>query len=188
MQPDIEDGVFAYGEYWGDLDYMAESILSDCIFDEENPTFEQILWCLPSEVTVAQRVYLPEPELEWVVKQVADRPFGVEAEAVWEYVFAEYTYWISFDYEQSPEGLSELQSAIDIFRCRNQVLWATIDRFPWFSPMRHSWGKRALSRGLREFASANRHQSWLLEESKIKAPLDRDFWEPYILDYLEECD
>lgn len=182
--PDLEDGVFANEEYWYDLDYMAENIVNNGIYEEDNPSFEQILDCLPSEAKIARRVYFPEPDLDWVVGRIADRPFGLDAEAVWEHVFIDYTYWIDFDFEQTPEGLADLQSAIDVFRCRNQFLWAIIDRFPWFDPMKHSWGKQALSRGLRELALANRH-FWLLEESGEKVALDRDFWEPYIIDYLE---
>lgn len=185
MQPNLDDGVFALEEYWYDLDWMAERIVNDGIYEEDNPSFDQILECLPSEATIAQRVYFPEPWLAWVVEGICDRPFWLDAEIVWEETFLDYTCWIDFDFEQTPEGLVDLQSAIDVFRCRNQILWAMIDRFPWFDPMKHSWGKRALSRGLQEFALANRH-FWLLEESSEKVALDRAFWEPYIIDYLEK--
>lgn len=183
MGLNLGDGVFVWDEYYSDVDDMAESLVNEGVYESDYPSFEQVLDCLPIEATIAQRYYLPAPKLDRVVQSIAARPFGGDAQAIWDQQFEVYTYGVYFDFDQTPNGLTELQSSIDVFRCCNQSVWALIDRFPWFDPMCHSWGKRTLAKALVQFARVNQH-FWLLEESNTKLPLTREFWEPYILDYL----
>jgi hypothetical protein len=178
------------GVIWNDRQYdcaeeAAEDILeSVAILYRDDP--ETWLEVLPKCLPIAEREYLQPPGLDAAIDVLLEGGSHDAANVLSDRAISDYLYLCEYNCEFSAtkESLDNLQSALDVFWAKNNILFRLLGRFSAFDPYKHCFGKSALEKALNEFALANRH-FWLCAESRDFVSLDVEFWKARLTNYLE---
>jgi hypothetical protein len=181
------DGVIWSDRHYDCAEEAAEDILESVAIlyrDDPGTWLEVLPKCLP----IAEREYLQPPGLDAAIDVLLEGGGSHDASNVLsDKAISDYLYLCEYNCEfaATKESLDNLQSALDVFWAKNNILFLLLERFRGFDPYKHGYGYRALEKALNEFALANRH-FWLCAESRETEPLDVEFWKARLTDYLED--
>jgi hypothetical protein len=181
------DGVIWDDRHYDCIEEAAEAILESVAELYRDEPLELWLQALPDSLPICERDYIQAPGLDSAIDVLLEGYTTDAAEVLANETICTYLYLCDDDYgfSATSESIGNLQSALDVFWSRNNILFRLFKRFQWFDPYRHGYGYRALEKALNEFAIANRH-FWLYAESKLTEPLSTEFWKAELTDYLED--
>lgn len=162
-------GLVAFGEYWMDEFDPEDGYLPDAVYrcDREYPQIyraESIASGLMDDF-----VY----DLEGVTRHARH-----SAENLWDWALEDL--YINYDGDspepEGPIGLQDLQSAIDIFKAWNNLLFMVLWNRRWFNPGKHCIGLWMLQRAVARFNATNKANFVYDVNYENKVILDQAFW------------
>jgi hypothetical protein len=180
LTSDWHDGWFVWDEFYSKLDEMAENYIQDL---DDDMSFDNFLDIAPNKAYAASREYIKVLSVNKLIAKIARCSNEYEtdhyAQEIWETSVNDIWLGCDDEFTEEPNGIDELQNAIDRFATKNRLIYRLFRKFKWGTPILFLCGKKALKKALEDFKNENRH-FWVYTQSGEFIDLNAKFWKFWI--------